>query len=185
MVNNQDDDLLLKANAFDRKAITEIYEAYQQPLYRYIYRQVGSVETARDLTSELFSRFLQAVKNGTGPTRQLKAWLYRVGHNTVVDYYRRQQHRDHLPLNDLFVDANEDPVRSAELNIDAERVRLALTRLTPDQRQVISLKFFAGFTNQEIAEVMDKPVGAVKALQHRAIAALQRQLVPMEEQAYL
>lgn len=182
MVNNQDDELLSKATAFDRKAITAIYEAYQQPLYRYIYRQVGSVEAARDLTSEVFSRFLQAVKNGTGPTQQLKAWLFRVGHNTVVDYYRRQQHRNHLPLDNVLIYADTDPVRSAELNIDADRVRLALTRLTPDQRQVISLKFFAGFTNKEVAEVLDKPVGAVKALQHRAIVALQRELLPVEEQ---
>jgi RNA polymerase sigma-70 factor (ECF subfamily) len=181
-VSNQDDELLLKANAFDRKAITMIYESYQQPLYRYIYRQVGSVETARDLTSDVFRSFLQALNNGTGPSKQLKAWLFRVGHNTVVDYYRRQQHRDHLPLNELFVDADVDPVRAAELNIDADRVRLALTRLTPEQRQVISLKFFAGFNNKEVAEVMDKPVGAVKALQHRAIAALQRQLLPVAEQ---
>ena len=183
-MKDNDEELLLKANALDRNAISAIYDAYQQPLYRYIYRQVGAVETARDLTSEVFSRFLHALNNQTGPTKQVKAWLYRVAHNTVVDFYRRQQHRNHLSLDDLFIYSDEDPVRDAELQMDAERVRLALTRLTSDQRQVISLKFFAGFTNQETAEVMDKPVGAVKALQHRAIAALQRQLIPIEEQIF-
>ena len=57
------DELLLKATAFDREAISEIYDAYQQPIYRYLYRQVGDVDTARDLTSEVFNRFLQALKN--------------------------------------------------------------------------------------------------------------------------
>jgi RNA polymerase sigma-70 factor (ECF subfamily) len=183
-VNDHDDELLVKASAFDRTAIATIYETYQPPIYRYIYRQVGSVEVARDLASEVFDRFLQALKKGTGPTKQLKAWLYRVGHNTVVDYYRRQQHRNHLPIDDMFIYADDNPAQSAELNIDADQVRLALTQLTSEQRQVISLKFFAGFTNQEVADVMEKPVGAVKALQHRAIAALQRQLIPTKERDY-
>jgi len=181
-VDDHDDELLLRANAFDRVAITTIYDAYQQPLYRYIYRQVGTVETARDLTSDVFGRFLQALSTGNGPKQQLKPWLYRVAHNVVVDYYRQQQHRDHLPLDDLALFSDEDTVRSVELHMDTERMRLALAALTPEQRQVISLKFFAGFSNKEAAAVMDKPEGAVKALQHRAIAALQRQLVPLAEQ---
>jgi RNA polymerase sigma-70 factor, ECF subfamily len=180
--NHQDDELLSKAHAYNRTAIAEIYDTYQQPLYRYIYRQVGHVETARDLTSDVFSRFLQALQNGTGPTQQLKAWLYRVAHNSVVDFYRRQQHRNHLPLDDVVLYADDDPAYDVEKSLDTEWIRLAFTKLTPDQQQVISLKFFASFTNNEIAEVMDKPVGAVKSLQHRAIAALQRQLIPTEEQ---
>jgi len=184
-VKDYDDELLLKANSFNREAISAIYEAYQQPLYRYVYRQVGCVETARDLTSEVFRRFLQALNKGTGPSEQLKAWLYRVAHNVVVDFYRRQQHRNHLSLEAQHLYSDEDPVRSVELNMEAEKVRQALTKLTPDQRQVITLKFFAGFTNKETAEVLEKPVGAVKALQHRAIAALQRQLLPMEEQSLI
>ncbi len=177
------DELLLKATTFDREAISEIYDAYQQLIYRYIYRQIGDVDTARDLTSEVFNRFLLALKNGKGPTKQLKPWLYRVAHNTVVDFYRRQQHRNHLPLDNIPLYSNEDPVQTTELRMEVERIRLVLTNLTPHQRQVITLKFFAGLSNQEIAEVMDKPVGAVKALQHRAVAALQRQLLPVEELA--
>lgn len=180
-MNDHDDELLLKANAFDRTAITAIYDAYQQPLYRYIYRQVDTVETARDLTADVFGRFLQALSRGNGPTQQLKPWLYRVAHNVVIDYYRQRQHRNHLPLDDVALLSEDDPVRSAELNMDTERVRLALAALTSEQRQVISLKFFAGFSNKEAAAVMGKQEGAVKALQHRAIAALQRQLLPVAE----
>ena len=180
-MNDHDDELLSKARGFDREAITTIYDAYHQPLYRYVYRQVGSVEVARDLTAEVFHRFLQALKNGNGPNQQLKAWLYRVANNTVVDYFRRQQQRDDLPLDEQTLHSDSDPAQAAELQLDSERVWAALNRLTPEQRQVISLKFFAGMSNQEAAEVMAKPVGAVKALQHRAIAALQIWLVPVEE----
>ena len=95
-------------------------------MYRYIYRQVSDVETARDLTAELFRRFLQAIQQGQGPDQALRAWLYRTAHNLVVDHYRRQEHRRHLPLPEQLVDAQVDPVRSAEIHISAERVREAL-----------------------------------------------------------
>ena len=76
-----------------------------------------------------------------------------------------------------------DPGLMAEKHLQAEQVRAALSHLTPDQQQVITLKFLEGMSNKEVAEITGKPVGAVKSLQHRALAALQRQLVPAEEEA--
>jgi len=182
MVNNQEQEHLLDdARAYDRRALTEIYDMYQQPLYRYIYRQVGNVEVARDLTADVFQRFLQALQKGRGPDKQLKAWLYRVAHNNVVDYYRRQQHRQHLPLDERVASNGDNPAKLADSNIAAKRVREALKLLTPDQRQVITLKFLNGLANKEIAELLNKPIGAVKSLQHRGLAALQRELVDEEQ----
>jgi len=182
---NDYDALLQQAKRGNRQALAAIYDAFQPPLYRYVYRQVDSQETARDLTAEVFHRFLQSLQKGNGPDQYLQAWLYRVAHNTIVDYYRRQQHRHHLPLLEQFVAADDDPVHLAELHIAADRVRRSMRQLTPDQQQVIALKFFAGLSNQEIARIIAKPIGAVKALQHRAIAALQRQLLPVEEEVTL
>lgn len=169
------------AHPFDRTTLTAIYDDYHQPIYRYIYRQVGEVETARDLTAEVFQRFLQAIQKGQGPDRKLAAWLYRTAHNAVVDHYRRQQYRQHLPLDEKLVDAGDDPVKLAESHISAEGIRLALQRLTPDQRQVIILKFLEELSNEEVATLLDKPVGAIKSLQHRALAALQRHLTSTKE----
>lgn len=183
MMNNpaSEQTRLRKARAFDRKALAVIYDEYHPPIYRYIYRQVGNVDTARDLTSEVFRRFLQALQNGNGPDQKLSAWLYRAAHNIVVDHYRRQQHRRHLPLDEQLVNTHDDPVSLAEHHISMERVQAALQQLTPDQRQVIILKFLEGLSNQETADVLNKPVGAIKSLQHRALAALQRQLAPARE----
>ena len=72
------DAMLQKANQGDRQALTAIYDAFYTPLYRYVYRQVEGEETARDLTSDVFHRFLQAIQKGTGPDQYLQAWLYRV-----------------------------------------------------------------------------------------------------------
>ncbi len=172
---------LQKAIAFDRTALSAIYDTYQPLIYRYIYHHIGEMETTRDLTAEVFRRLLQALRNKNGPDQKLKAWLYRTAHNVVIDYYRRQQHRRHLSLDETLLIAGDDPVALAERQISAEVVRAALQNLTPDQKQVISLKFLEGFSNAEIAEVMGKPVGAVKSLQHRALAALQRQLLKDRE----
>lgn len=182
MVNDHEQSRLQRARSFDRQALAAIYDEYQQPIYRYIYRQVGDTEVARDLTADVFQRFLQALQKGQGPEEQLKAWLYRVAHNNVIDYYRRRQHRQHLPLDERLVESGESPATLAERNISAKQVREALVHLTPDQRQVITLKFLEGFSNVEVADILNKPIGAVKSLQHRALAALQRQLVIVQDQ---
>ena len=169
------------ARALDRDRLAAIYDEYHQLIYRYVYRQVGDVETARDLTAEVFHRLLRTAQSGGDPDRHPKAWLYRTAHNIVVDHYRRQQHRRHLPLDDELMIANDDPAGSAERHLSGAQVRAALQHLTPDQRQVITLKFLEGLSNQEVAVVLDKPVGAVKSLQHRGLAALQRQLAPDKE----
>jgi RNA polymerase sigma-70 factor (ECF subfamily) len=180
-VNDYNETRLRRAGALDRGALAAIYDEYHQPLYRYIYRQVYDVETARDLTGEVFRRFLQALQQQKGPDQQLRAWLYRTAHNVEVDHYRRQTHRRHLPLKEDLVDTNDDPAGLAEDHILAEQVKSALGQLTPDQRQVIILKFMEGLSNTETASVLNKPIGAVKSLQHRALAALQPRLVRGKE----
>ena len=132
------------------------------------------METARDLTAEVFHRFLQALDKGQGPDENLQAWLYRTAHNVVVDHYRRLEHRKHVPLSEHLVDARVDLARSAEIHISAERAREALKDLTPDQRQVVILKYLEGWSNAEVAESVKKPIGAVKSLQHRALGSLRR-----------
>ena len=173
---------LRKAQALDRNTLGGIYDDYHQPLYSYIYRRVGDVEIARDLTADVFRRFLQATANGNGPNEHLRAWLYQVAHNIVIDHYRRQQHRQSDPLEEEWACVDDDPGKAAELRMQSEHVRAALKHLTADQQQIIALKFLEGLTNHEISQITQKSVGAVKSLQHRALAALRRQLVPFEEE---
>lgn len=165
----------LKGNS---QALAAIYDRFHDPLYAYIYRRVGDVDVARDLTGELFRRFLEALNRDRGPDQHLQAWLYRTAHNLVIDYYRRRQHRQHLPLREELLSGDENPAAAAEVALETARVRLAFQELTADQQQVLALKYLQGLSNDEVAEVMDKPVGAVKALQHRGLRALQRRLAP-------
>jgi RNA polymerase sigma-70 factor (ECF subfamily) len=183
MADEREQDRLRKGRDWDSNTLIAIYDDYHEPLYRYVYRQVHDVEIARDLVADLFGRLLQAIQRGRGPDRSAKAWLYRAAHNAVVDHYRAQQVRQHLPLDERMTATGNDPARIAEKQLAAESVRCTLLQLTRDQQQVIALKFLAGFDNQEVAEILDKPIGAVKSLQHRALAGLRRRLLPAEEKA--
>lgn len=163
----------------EKRWLTETYDEYHQPIYRYIYRRIGDVETARELTADVFQRLVQVVCGGKTFPDSTRAWLYQAAHNIVIDEYRRRQHRQHVPLNEALVNNHDDPAEEAQQKLASERVRTALKLLTPDQQQIIALKFFEGFTNQEIADITNRSIGAVKALQHRGLATLQEILIPV------
>lgn len=175
----------LETLTFDRKSVVAIYDEYQPLIYGYIYRRTGEVEIARDLTTEVFHRFLKALYEGNEPTVSLRAWLYRVAHNLVIDYYRRREHRQHLVLDEKLYASGDGLDQAVERTLLSERLRLAIAELTEDQQQVITLKFLEGLSNEEVAGMLGKTIGAVKSLQHRALASLQRQLTPAEEEAVL
>lgn len=174
--------LLERARAFDLNSLGEIYDTYSPGVYRYAMRLLGDVSQAEDCVAETFSRFLKAVQSGGGPQDCLQAYLYRIAHNWITDHYRRQP--VHLPLHEDLRSNDDDTAQTAAQSIRKQEVRAALQMLTPDQRQVVVLKFVEGWENEAISRTMGKPVGAVKALQHRALDALRRLLLPAEEQEY-
>ncbi|MFZ1396192.1 MAG: sigma-70 family RNA polymerase sigma factor, partial [Candidatus Promineifilaceae bacterium] len=108
--------------------------------------------------------------------------LYRTAHNLVIDHYRRQAHRNHLPLPEILPSGGDSPGQLAEQHLLGEQVITALQTLTPEQQQVLTLKFLEGFSNAEVADLMHKPIGAIKALQHRGLARLQNILAPQPAQ---
>ena len=185
MTSLSDNLLLEQIGQGDVASFEVLFHQHYDRVYGLLFRLLGNRDEAEDVTQEVFlklhdhtfsRRFLQRNRE-----HNIGAWLYRTAHNIVIDYYRRQRHRQHLPLEEGLVNAGDDPVRVAEDQILAAEVHSALGQLTVDQRQVITLKFLAGLSNEETATMLDKPVGAVKSLQHRALAALQRQLVRAKE----
>jgi RNA polymerase sigma-70 factor (ECF subfamily) len=168
--------LLSGARELDEPALSAIFQAYYPLLYRYIYHHVRHRAAAEDLAAEVLTRLLEQLARGRGPEQHLKAWLYRVAHNLVVDYTRRQAHRDHDPLDEGTVHAGESVEMEAHRAILRQRAANALSKITPMQRAVIVLKFLEGYSNDEIAPILDLSVGAVKALQHRGLASMRRTL---------
>ena len=168
--------LLRGARELDEPALSAIFETYYLPLYRYIYQHLRHRATAEDLAAEVFSRMLAQFAEGRGPEQHLRAWLYRVAHNLVIDHARRQLHRDHDPLDGAFVSTGQDVGMEVHYAIQREQAVAALQRLTTAQRAVIILKYVEGYTNAEVASMLDLSVGAVKALQHRGLASMRRYL---------
>jgi RNA polymerase sigma-70 factor (ECF subfamily) len=167
-------DLIQRARQYDRQALAQIYDLYSPGLYRYAMRLLGDQSLAEDCVSETFSRFLGALHSSKGPRDHLQAYLYRIAHNWITDQYRREPLAEEL--DESLPNPDEDPETAAARLMRQARLRTALRLLTPDQQQVIALKFFESWENEEIARSLGKPVGAVKSLQHRALSSLERAL---------
>ena len=174
MKNKPDQAILERAKRFEAQALEEIFDTFSPGIYRYAYRLIGDEELAKECMSETFSRFLVALKRKRGPKAYLQAYLYQIAHNWVTDYYRSKTPPT-LPLaEDLPADQEDSPSEQLAVKMSNQHVRRALSLLTPDQRQVITLKFLEDWENEAIARSMNKPLGAVKALQHRGLEALRR-----------
>ncbi len=179
-----EEELLRLARLFDQAALAELYDRYNDRIYYYALHLLGDSCLAEDCAADTFSRMLRALRDGGGPTDNLKAYLFRSAHNWIADHFRLTPP---LPLLDAglnVLQADSDPVGEAERNLMQSRVRRALRLLTPEQQQVVALRFIEGWELDEIAACLRKPLGAVKALQHRAVAALRRMLVEEESRNY-
>lgn len=169
-------ELLEQAKGLDQRALAEIYDCYSPRLYRYALRLLGDACMAEDCVAETFSRFLQSLRVGRGPREYLQAYLFRTAHNFIADHYRR------TPAEELdeYVPDHSNVEEQASQSIRKRRIRSAMRELSPAQQQVIALKFLEGWENEEVAQVLNKPVGAVKSLQHRALVQLQKILLDDE-----
>ena len=168
--------LLERARRFEKEALAEIFDRYNAGIFRYAMRLLGDMDLARECKAETFSRFLSALQREVGPKDYLQAYLYRIAHNWITDYYRSKTPPS-LPLDPgLHSDPADEPHQAVSDEMELQQVRSALALLTPDQRQVIMLKYLEDWENEEIARALDKPVGAIKSLQHRAIESLRRLL---------
>jgi RNA polymerase sigma-70 factor, ECF subfamily len=176
-------ELIQRARRLEGQALASIYDTYNEAIYRYALRLLGDVTLAEDCVSETFTRFLQALSKGKGPRSHLQAYLFRIAHNWVTDYYRRSRPETRPIEDEIGLAAKDDPAQAALKNAQMRRTRVALLELTPDQQAVISLKYFEGWENAEVAAMLSKPVGAVKSLQHRALATLKRMLVDEEDES--
>ena len=172
MSNEQE--LLQQASQLNTQALAEIYDTYSPGIYRYGMRLLGDMTLAEDCVAETFVRFLKSLQERRGPRDNLQAYLYRIAHNWIVDLYRKDEKV--YELNDAIRSEADVPEEEAENHIRQKQVRKAIRHLTPEQQQVISLKYLEDWSNEEVARLMKKPVGAVKSIQHRALKSLYKLL---------
>ncbi len=160
----------------DSKTIGAIYDQYFSEVYRYVLYRVGDQTVAEDIASDVFIRLLEAVNQGRSPQTNLKGWLIGTASHVVADHMRKKYRRPEEEVTELLPDLKPGPAFEVDQREQNRAVQSAYTQLTPEQQNVLALRFGQGYSLEETAEFMNKNVNAIKALQFRALAALQREL---------
>jgi RNA polymerase sigma-70 factor (ECF subfamily) len=183
MPDNDVDRLVAEARDGNSTAFETLYDLFAARVYRFLRYRVQDAETAEDLTQKVFLKMIEQLPNYRNIGLPFAAWVFRIARNTWVDD-RRTSHPA-APLDDLLELASDQqgPEDRAADSDDWSRVRLALRRLTDDQREVIVCRFFADLTPRETAAQMGRSEGSVRVLQHRALASLRVILGPQLHQS--
>ena len=170
-------DLVERAQRGQREALEELYLLHFDRIYSYLHLSVGNRHDAEDLTTQTFLRMLEAIGRFRWREVPFSAWLFRIAHNLAMDHFRanrRVQAEETVP--ELPGSEESSAEDQAFDSMGRAGMLELIERLSPEQRQVLTLKFLYGFSNGEVAAILEKTEGAVKSLQHRALASLQRQL---------
>jgi len=176
------DALIRRAQALDPGALAELYDRNFDGIYRYLYTRVRHQADAEDLTEQVFLKMVDSIDRYRPRGVAFSSWLYRIAHNLLVDRYRRAG-REPMELTAEVRDARRhaDPAALAQHSEERRRLLAAVQRLTPEQQQVISMRFIDNLDAGEIARQMGRRPGAIHSMQHRALASLYRFLLEREQ----
>ena len=176
-------ELVARGQQGDRDALEELYLIHFDRIYSYLHVSVGNRHDAEDLTTQTFLKMLEKIGTFKWQSAPFSAWLFRIAHNLAMDHFRarrRWQPEEEVPE----TPGEEEP--SAELTamhtIGRESMLKLIDHLSPEQQQVLTLKFVFNLPNAEVAAILDKTEGAIKSLQHRALVSLQKQIARQEVQ---
>ncbi len=166
--------VVARAKMGEAEAVGLLYEAHQPAIFRYVWTRLREREAAEDLTGEVFLRMLEALPRYRSSATPFRAWLYRIARNLIIDWGRRTRQGRLAALDEVPADSDPAsyPEHKVEAKMSVEALRGALAQLEASQCEVVTLRFLAGFSLQETAAAVNKTEAAVKALQHRGLAAL-------------
>jgi RNA polymerase sigma-70 factor, ECF subfamily len=169
--------LVERAQQGNREALEDLYLIHFDRIYSYLHMSVGNRHDAEDLTTQVFVKMLESIGKFRWRSAPFSAWLFRIAHNLAMDHFRankRWQPEEEVPEPDPGEGsaAEEEALQS----IGRQSMLELIETLSHEQQQVLTLKFVFNFSNAEAATILDKTEGAIKSLQHRALASLQRQL---------
>jgi RNA polymerase sigma-70 factor (ECF subfamily) len=167
-------------DASGAEAIGELYDRYNEQVFRYVWARVYDRNSAEDLTGEVFVRMVANLPKYRPTSTPFLAWLYRIAHNLVIDHYRKEENKRELHLDQvdqLLLDTN-NPADMTEDKMFYNRIKIALLEINPTWQEVIVLRFLMGMSLQEVAVTLGKSVGAVKVAQHRGLKELRNVLQP-------
>jgi RNA polymerase sigma-70 factor, ECF subfamily len=174
--------LVEQAQEGKREALEELYLLHFDRIYSYLHMNVGNRHDAEDLTTQVFVKMLESIGKFRWRSAPFSAWLFRIAHNLAMDHFRaskRWQPEEEVPEPDPGEGSAAE--QEALESIGRQSMLELIQKLSHEQQQVLTLKFVFNFSNAEAATILDKTEGAIKSLQHRALASLQRQVATSPE----
>jgi RNA polymerase sigma-70 factor, ECF subfamily len=171
--------LIEKAQNGDRDSFGLIYEQYAEIIFRFTFSQLSNYQDAEDLTEEIFLRIWRSLPNYEQKGVPFVAYIFRIARNALIDFYRQAaRNRNQISIEEELVGHSIfEPEQQAALNTDQKEIRAKLKELREDYRNVLILRFFSGLSTEETARALGKSPGAVRVLQHRALAALKKSII--------
>jgi RNA polymerase sigma-70 factor (ECF subfamily) len=163
------DQMIRRAQQGDSGAVAWLYENYAQLIYRYIYYRVGAQTDAEDLTAEVFVKMVEGLPSYRLTGAPFEAWLYRIAEARIIDFRRRANRRPQVELLDNLIDQSELPEEHAQAQQELEQLLEALRKLNDEHQTILILRFVERKSHEEVAQLLNKSVTAVKSAQHRAL----------------
>lgn len=161
--------LLEESKEGNPKALGKICEHFYPKIYRFTFYRVNGIEDAEDLTGEVCARAIQSMHEQKG---SFTSWIYTIASNMVTDYYRRRSVRSIVESKEDLAETIGSNDNAIENSLTQKELKHAILQLTEEQQKVITLKFIEGYETEEIANMLSKSAGAVRAIQFRALTAL-------------
>ena len=175
-------DVVRRAQEYDEPAVEALYQKYYPKIYNYAFLQMGDVQAAEDLASDVMLKMIESIHKYKFRGLPFGAWVFRIARNRLIDLHRRRRRRGEVDLSGTLSSALANPQALAERALERGQLQIALKHLTDEQRQVIVLKFIQDFDNRSVGQIMNRSEGAIKSLQHRALGALRRLLYQEREE---
>jgi RNA polymerase sigma-70 factor, ECF subfamily len=176
------DPVMEQARKMDPAALAELHDQLYPVVFRYVRFRLDDPLACEDITSEVFLRFLKALRQGGRPIEDARAWMLGTASNLVHDHYRLKYRR---PTENIAEHENLVDPQTTEATLDrkaiSEEIDRVMNRLTPDQQNVLALRFSQELSLEETAQIVGKTINAVKVLQFRALGALRRLLAEKTE----
>lgn len=176
------EDLVVRAQAGDEDCFSQIFDYLYEKIFRYISFKVDG-EEVEDLVSEVFLRVVSQLEKYKLPEKQksgFSAWVFRIAHNIVIDFYRKKKNdvsfddpetgedRFHIP------DTEPLPDESVQKQFESQKIREILAKLSPANREVLELRYLEEFSNTEIAHITGKTEGNIRIMQMRALREMRK-----------
>ena len=182
MDKNQENDYLCAAAQGDKKSFGILYSHYLEEIYRFVFIKIGNELTAEDITEETFIRIWESLPRyykNNGKVKNLRALLYRVANNLVIDHYRKRR-----PLENIEENNPGPPPLAEKLAIDHEQSKQLvkyIRKLKPDYQQVILLRLVNNLSHKEVASIMNISEGNSRVLLFRAVKELKKMLLKKDD----